>query len=159
MRVVRLSALSTSRLYPPPQKVFLVLVSVRGWVDPRAIVRIEEICKLKIQVTPSGIEPATFRLNQQPYRVPRHTRYPVCNLRRVLAVILFIAHCKLYIFLSVFIANFHSIILKRRLLRFKPCRREGLSFSGYHLHSSSDIQGVSGGIVNILGGGNMDYSE
>jgi hypothetical protein len=22
-----------------------------------------------------------------------------------------------------------------------------------------DIQGVSGGIVNILGGGNMDYSE
>ena len=61
VKIVRLSALRTGRLYP--QGVFLILISVRGWVDPRAI------------VTPSGIEPATFRLvsqclNELRYGVP-----------------------------------------------------------------------------------------
>jgi hypothetical protein len=51
---------TTRRLLFTPRR-FLVLISVRGCVDPRTIVRLEGLGKLKNSPLP-GLEPASFWL-------------------------------------------------------------------------------------------------
>jgi hypothetical protein len=73
---VRLSALRAG--CPLHPGIFLVLISFRGWVDRRAIVKLEGLGQLKNPVTSSVIETTTFRLvaqclNQLRYLVPPTT--------------------------------------------------------------------------------------
>jgi hypothetical protein len=52
---VRLSALSAGLPLPPGR--FLVLISVRGLVDPRAIMRLKGLGQLKNPIISLGIQP------------------------------------------------------------------------------------------------------
>jgi len=63
LKVVRLSALGTGHLYS--QEILKLLISVNGWVDPRAIVRPEGFSQWKITMTTLGIKPMTFWLVAQ----------------------------------------------------------------------------------------------
>ena len=57
---MKLSALLNGRYYP--LEIPLVLISVRGRVDPRVIVRPDGISKLELPMSPSVIEPTKFGL-------------------------------------------------------------------------------------------------
>jgi len=73
--MVRLSALHIGSRYPS-QDIFLVLISVRGWVNTRVIVWPEGLCQWKNTMTPSGIGPCT-----QPFKL-RYRLDHVCPWAR-----------------------------------------------------------------------------
>jgi hypothetical protein len=93
-QIYRYSFLSHGRLYL--QTIFPLLISVRGWVDPRVIVRSKRLCQRKIPLmTPSGIETMVFRLlaqclNQLRRRVPSPTQRFFFNFPRIILLFYFI---------------------------------------------------------------------
>jgi hypothetical protein len=92
---LRLSALRSGRPVSPGR--FLVLIPVRDWVDPRAVVRLEWLDKLKNPVTSSGFKPATFRLvawclNQLRYHVPPFIYYINTYLWKLLFIKIVLLH-------------------------------------------------------------------
>jgi hypothetical protein len=72
LMAARLSVLRAGRTLP--RKDFLRLIYNTGWVNPRAVVRLEGLSKFKISMTSSGFEPATFRLVAECIHTHTHTR-------------------------------------------------------------------------------------
>ena len=72
MKVVSLSAVRTGQLYPQGN-----IPGTHFWDNTRAMVRPEGLCRWKIPMTLSGIEPATFRLVAQCLNLNWSTAYPL----------------------------------------------------------------------------------
>ena len=110
---------------PLPPGNILVLISVRGWVDPRAIVRSEGFYVHEKIPIPAGIEPATFRF------VAPHLNHCAaavsCTLWALIYIYIYIFFASLYVWAS-------SIVNGSEYLGYETVRTPWLN----HLHTHAD---------------------
>jgi hypothetical protein len=105
-----LSALRAGRFLL--QGRFLVLISVRGWVDPRAIVRLEGLGKLK-KSTSSGLELATFQLVATACPAVQVSVYRICRMKCGYAVQVLVYHiCSMKCSYAVQVLVYHICDMK-----------------------------------------------
>jgi hypothetical protein len=116
---------------PPllPGNILWFSCVLRGSVDPRTIVRPEGLCQRKIPMTPSWIEPATFRivvqcLNQLRHRVPPkpyiNVKYKLVKLLHLVSWFIWILWRRTYLRTSnSHLRKFGE--LRQRVHHFWPC--------------------------------------
>jgi hypothetical protein len=140
---VWLPLLRAGRTLPPGR--FLVLISVRGWVDPRAVVRLEGLGKLKKKSASSELEPATFRLveclNQLRYRMP--PRNNLINLTRFCLSKLY------YEYKEINFRNTKTGQVYQIICRFRPHRSSKCRSDVSTKHSDTECGGGSVSSINV----------